>query len=113
LSLEAMRQYKVRFPDEHTKTLVIKDKILELAEYLGKTIIFVRTRNSACILHRALVDTGYPITTTQGAVTPEDIDKIVQEFKNNIMTVLISTDLLAGGFDKQQELLPHLSPFLT
>jgi ATP-dependent RNA helicase DDX19/DBP5 len=75
-----MRQYKVRFPDEHTKTLVIKDKILELAEYLGKRVIFVRTRNSACILHRALVDIGYPITTTQGAVTPEDIDKIVQEF---------------------------------
>jgi hypothetical protein len=53
---------------DNPNIFVIKDKILELAEYLGKTIIFVRTRNSAGILHRALVDIGYPITTTQGAV---------------------------------------------
>ncbi|KAE8098418.1 hypothetical protein FH972_016484 [Carpinus fangiana] len=102
LSLEAVKQYKVRCPDEHTKTLVIKDRILELGEHVGQTIIFVRTRNSASILHKALVDLGYAVTTIQGAVSAEDRDKIVQEFKNNLTKVLISTDLLARGFDQQQ-----------
>lgn len=89
-------------PDERAKTLVIKDRIFELGENLGQTIIFVRTRHSASILHNALVDLGYAVTTIQGAVSAEDRDKIVQEFKNNLTKVLISTDLLARGFDQQQ-----------
>jgi ATP-dependent RNA helicase DDX19/DBP5 len=89
---------------------VIKDRILELGEKLGQTIIFVRSRNSAGILHRSLVDLGYAVTTIQGAVNPEARDKIVQEFKNNLTKVLISTDLLARGFEKQQ-VLPHPVPF--
>ncbi|KAB1199552.1 DEAD-box ATP-dependent RNA helicase 38 [Morella rubra] len=102
LSLEAVKQYKVYCPDERSKTLVIKDRIFELGENLGQTIIFVRTRNSASMLHRALSEFGYAVTTIQGAVSPEDRDKIVQEFKNNLTKVLISTDLLARGFDQQQ-----------
>ncbi|KAG7961234.1 hypothetical protein I3843_09G005300 [Carya illinoinensis] len=102
LSLESVKQYKVHCPDERAKTLVIKDRIFELGENLGQTIIFVRTRHSAGILHKALVDLGYAVTTIQGAVSPEDRDKIVQEFKNNLTKVLISTDLLARGFDQQQ-----------
>lgn len=104
-----MKQYKVHCPDQHTKTLVIKDRIFELGENLGQTIIFVRSRNSASILHKALVDLGYAVTTIQGAVSPEDRDKIVQEFKNNLTKVLISTDLLARGFDQQQ--VPPPLPF--
>lgn len=110
LSLEAVKQYKVYCPNEHSKTLVIKDRIFELGENLGQTIIFVRTRNSASMLHRALSEFGYAVTTIQGAVSPEDRDKIVQEFKNNLTKVLISTDLLARGFDQQQVLPP--SPLL-
>ncbi|KAK7838489.1 dead-box atp-dependent rna helicase 38 [Quercus suber] len=102
LSLESVKQYKVRCPDERAKVLVIKDRIFELAENLGQTIIFVRTRNNAAMLHKALAELGYTVTTVQGAATPEDRDKIIQEFKNNLTKVLISTDLLSRGFDQQQ-----------
>ena len=81
---------------------MIKDRIFELGEKLGQTIIFVRTRRDAGRLHKELVDLGYAVTTIQGAVSAEDRDKIVQEFKNNLTKVLISTDLLARGFDQQQ-----------
>ncbi|XP_059463282.1 DEAD-box ATP-dependent RNA helicase 38-like [Corylus avellana] len=102
LSLKAVKQYKVHCPDEHTKTLVIRDRILELGEYVGQTIIFVLGRNNASMLHKALADLGYAVTTIQGAVSAEDRDKIVQEFKNNLTKVLISTDLLSRGFDQQR-----------
>ncbi|KAK4583008.1 hypothetical protein RGQ29_025963 [Quercus rubra] len=102
LSLESVKQYKVRCPDERAKVLVIRDRIFELAENLGQTIIFVRTRNNAAMLHKALAELGYTVTTVQGAATPEDRDKIIQEFKNNLTKVLISTDLLSRGFDQQQ-----------
>ncbi|XP_043711596.1 DEAD-box ATP-dependent RNA helicase 38-like [Telopea speciosissima] len=102
LSLEAVKQYKVQCPDELAKILVIKDKIFELGEKLGQTIIFVRTRNSAGMLHKALVEYGWQCTTIQGALKQADRDKIVKEFKDGLTKVLISTDVLARGFDQAQ-----------
>lgn len=109
LSLEAVKQYKVYCIDELTKIRIIKERIFELGENLGQRIIFVRTRNSASMLHKQLVDDGYSVTTIQGAITPEDRDKIVKEFRDGLTQVLISTDLLARGFDQQQVLTSTLS----
>ncbi|XP_061350165.1 DEAD-box ATP-dependent RNA helicase 38-like [Gastrolobium bilobum] len=55
LSLDAVKQYKVHCPDELSKIEVKKEYILEIGENLGQTIIFVRTRNSAKMLHKSLV----------------------------------------------------------
>lgn len=105
LSLDSVKQYKVYCPDELAKLMVIKDKILELGEKVGQTIIFVRTRESARRLHESLTKFGYMVTTIQGALKQEDRDKIIKEFKDGLTKVLISTDLLARGFDQSQVLL--------
>ncbi|XP_073044345.1 DEAD-box ATP-dependent RNA helicase 38 [Primulina eburnea] len=102
LSLESVRQYKVHCPDELSKIMVIKDRILELGEKVGQTIVFVRSRNSASNLHQSLISLGYEVTTIQGALKQEDRDKIIKEFKEGLTQVLISTDLLARGFDQKQ-----------
>ncbi|KAI3472008.1 hypothetical protein Pfo_028696 [Paulownia fortunei] len=90
LSLESVKQYKVHY------------QILELGEKVGQTIVFVRSRNSAAMLHKSLISLGYEVTTIQGALKQEDRDKIIKEFKEGLTQVLISTDLLARGFDQQQ-----------
>ncbi|KAL2933664.1 DEAD-box ATP-dependent RNA helicase 38 [Bienertia sinuspersici] len=102
LSLASVKQYKVCCPDELAKVKVVAEKVMELGQKLGQTIIFVRTRNSASYLHKALVDLGYEVTTIQGALSHEDRDKIVKEFKDGLTQVLISTDVLARGFDQSQ-----------
>ncbi|KAL6145677.1 hypothetical protein ACLB2K_056362 [Fragaria x ananassa] len=102
LSLEAVKQYKVYCPDELDKIEVIRSKIFDLGDYIGQTIIFVRSRNSAKMLHEELVRDGHSVTTVHGALSIEDRDKIVKEFKDGLTKVLISTDLLARGFDQQQ-----------
>ncbi|CAL5422265.1 unnamed protein product [Camellia sinensis] len=102
LSLKSVKQYKVKCPDELSKIMVIKDKIFELGQKVGQTIIFVRTRNSASTLHKTIAHDGYEVTTIQGALRQEDRDKIVKEFKDGLTQVLISTDLLARGFDQSQ-----------
>lgn len=104
LSLDAVKQYKVRCLDELSKIEVIRDYIFENGENMGQTIIFVRTRNSAKSLHQSLVDMGYEVTVIQGALNNEDRDKIVKEFRDGLTQVLISTDVLARGFDQQQVL---------
>ncbi|KAI4300381.1 hypothetical protein L6164_033767 [Bauhinia variegata] len=102
LSLEAVKQYKVNCIDELSKIEVIKDYIFEIGENVGQTIIFVRTRNSARMLHKSLVDMGYAVTSIQGALEHVERDKIVKEFRDGLTQVLISTDVLARGFDQQQ-----------
>ncbi|RHN60375.1 putative RNA helicase [Medicago truncatula] len=102
LSLEAVKQYKVKCTDELAKIEVIKDYIFELGENVGQTIIFVRTRNSAKMLHKSLVDFGYEVTSIQGALQTEERDTIIKEFKDGLTQVLISTDVLSRGFDQDQ-----------
>ncbi|CAK7343294.1 unnamed protein product [Dovyalis caffra] len=102
LSLESLKQYKVNLPDELAKIEVVKDRILELGENIGQIIIFVNTKHSANMLHKSLVNFGYEVTTIHGALNLEDRDKIVKEFKDGLTQVLISTDVLARGFDQQQ-----------
>ncbi|KAG6394985.1 hypothetical protein SASPL_145576 [Salvia splendens] len=102
LSLESVKQYKVHCPDELSKIMVIKDQILELGEKVGQTIAFVKSRNAASMLHQALVKLRYEVTTIQGALNIEDRDKIIKEFKEGLTQVLITTDVLARGFDQSQ-----------
>ncbi|RAL51668.1 hypothetical protein DM860_010386 [Cuscuta australis] len=102
LSLESVKQFKVHCPDELSKVMVVKDKMLDLGAKVGQTIIFVRTREGARMLYKALVEFGYEVTVIQGALTHEDRDKIIKEFKDGMTQVLISTDLLARGFDQSQ-----------
>lgn len=102
LSLESVKQFKVNCPDELAKVNVVGDKILELGQKVGQTIIFVGSRNNASYLHKALVDLGYEVTNIQGGLSREDRDRIVQEFKDGLTKVLISTDILARGFDQSQ-----------
>jgi ATP-dependent RNA helicase DDX19/DBP5 len=105
LSLEAVKQYKVHCPDELAKIEVIKDYIFKIGENIGKTIIFVRTTNSAKVLHKALVDLGYEVCSILDALEHEDRDKMVKEFKDGSTHVLISNDVLARGFDQDQVLI--------
>ncbi|KAL9686652.1 hypothetical protein QQ045_031045 [Rhodiola kirilowii] len=102
LSLGAIKQYKVNCQNESSKIIVIKDKILQLRQKAGQTIIFVRSRDSARKLHNALADYGYEVTTIHRALDQAERDELVHEFKNGLTQVLISTDLLARGFDQSQ-----------
>ncbi|KAK8924194.1 DEAD-box ATP-dependent RNA helicase 38 [Platanthera zijinensis] len=102
LKLEKVKQYKVYCPDEVAKIGVIKDKIFEFGQKVGQTIIFTHTRESAKKLHQTLTKDGYECTAVQGALKQEDRDIIIKEFKNGVTKVLITTDLLARGFDQSQ-----------
>ncbi|XP_058110310.1 DEAD-box ATP-dependent RNA helicase 38 isoform X2 [Magnolia sinica] len=102
LSLDTVKQYKVSCPDELAKIDVIKNKIFELGEKWGQTIIFVRTRRSADTLYKELEDFGYDCTCIHGAHQQDMRDKMIKEFKEGLTKVLISTDLLSRGFDQAQ-----------
>jgi ATP-dependent RNA helicase DDX19/DBP5 len=102
LTLEKVKQYKVQIPDETAKIEVIRDKIFEFGQKVGQVIIFVRTRQSTRNVHNALTREDYVCSSIQGSLDQSEREKIIQEFKDGYTKVLISTDVLARGFDQAQ-----------
>ncbi|CAN6302222.1 unnamed protein product [Urochloa humidicola] len=102
LTLERVKQYKVQVPDEAAKIEVIRDKIFEFGQKVGQVIIFVRTKQSTKNVHNALTREDYVCSSIQGSLDQGEREKIIQEFKDGYTKVLISTDVLARGFDQAQ-----------
>eukprot|EP00475_Leptophrys_vorax_P034325 TRINITY_DN5520_c0_g1_i1.p1 TRINITY_DN5520_c0_g1~~TRINITY_DN5520_c0_g1_i1.p1 ORF type:complete len:575 (-),score=34.59 TRINITY_DN5520_c0_g1_i1:469-2007(-) len=102
LSLDVIRQYRVRVPSKDAKVAVLKDKIFPAAEKLGQSIIFVKTRETARDLHRRLEADGHRCTSIQGGMTHEERDAVIREFRAGTTKILIATDVLARGFDQAQ-----------
>uniref|UniRef100_A0A0D6QVS5 RNA helicase n=1 Tax=Araucaria cunninghamii TaxID=56994 RepID=A0A0D6QVS5_ARACU len=102
LSLDVIKQYRVKCPDELAKVEVLKERIFPLAEKLGQSIIFVRTRENASMLHSKLELEGYKCTSIQGGLKLEDRDRVIKEFRSGLTKILIATDVLARGFDQAQ-----------
>eukprot|EP00250_Pteridium_aquilinum_P015055 c22350_g1_i1 orf=292-1824(+) len=102
LSLDVIKQYRVKCPRDEDKVSVLKDRIFPAAEKLGQSIIFVRTRASASNLHKRLDADGYKCTSIQGGLSNEDRDRVIREFRTGQTKILIATDVLARGFDQAQ-----------
>eukprot|EP00898_Chlorokybus_atmophyticus_P009013 jgi/Chlat1/9112/Chrsp97S08421 len=102
LSLDVIKQYRVVCPTPQAKGDVLKNTILPLCENLGQTIIFVRTRENARLLHREMTAEGHKVTSIEGGMQFEDRDRVVNEFRAGTTKILISTDVLARGFDQAQ-----------
>ncbi|GFH18809.1 uncharacterized protein HaLaN_15670 [Haematococcus lacustris] len=102
LSLDVIAQYIVRCPDVSAKTRVLKEMIFPNCEKLGQTIIFVRTREAARQLHKAMEADGYKCTSITGEMEHSQRDATVQEFRDGVTKILIATDVLSRGFDVSQ-----------
>ncbi|CAL5221930.1 g4203 [Coccomyxa viridis] len=102
LSLDFIKQYQVECPTPLDKVLVLEEMIFPQCEKLGQTIIFVRTREIARTLHTALEKAGHRCTSIRGDLDHHMRDRVVNEFRTGITKILISTDVLARGFDVTQ-----------
>lgn len=102
LSLDVIKQCRVNCPTARDKQKVLKTMILPLCDKLGQTIIFVRTRDEARQLHQILEAEGMPCTSISGELDKDRRDAVIKEFRTGVTRVLISTDVLARGFDVQQ-----------
>eukprot|EP00245_Coleochaete_scutata_P011958 TRINITY_DN4539_c3_g1_i1.p1 TRINITY_DN4539_c3_g1~~TRINITY_DN4539_c3_g1_i1.p1 ORF type:complete len:583 (-),score=121.20 TRINITY_DN4539_c3_g1_i1:63-1811(-) len=102
LSLDVIKQYRVVCPSRDSKLEVLQERIFPIAEKLGQSIIFVKTRESARELHRRLDEAGHKCTSIQGGMEHSERDRVIREFRSGETKILISTDVLARGFDQAQ-----------
>ena len=98
LSLEKVKQYYLdtNSKDERFQVLVELYEALTL----GQSIIFVRTRSEAASLTERLREDGHTVSVLYGGdMTPEERDRVIDEFRGGVTKVLVTTNVLSRGVD--------------
>ena len=99
LSLKGIQQYYVIL-EEHNKYPALKE-IYELIN-INQSIIYCNSRKKVDMITNIMLDDNFPVKCVTGDMTQDDRNRIVDEFKNGNVRVLITTDLLSRGIDIQQ-----------
>lgn len=102
LSLDKIKQFWVDCSDggQEAKREVLLQKIFPLCERLGQAIIFVKTKSAARRLDSDLRNNcGWTVSSITGDLSQDDRDHVISEFRANRTKILVSTDVLARGFD--------------
>lgn len=104
LSVDAIKQMYLRCRDREAKYAALKD--LYSAMNVGQSIIFMNSRKGAFQLAQRLKSDGSAVSLICGTqmTGPERVDnamrdKVMQEFRDGVTKVLVSTDVLARGID--------------
>lgn len=100
VTLEGIKQYHVPLDAEEMKYEVIADLYNNLK--ITQAIIFCNTRQRSEWLAAKMSADGFPLTSIHGEMDVAERKRRVDEFRSGDIRVLISTDLLARGFDVQQ-----------
>lgn len=66
---------------------------------IGQSIVFVRTKRDADMVHETLFNAGYTCSVLHGDVEPAQRDQTMLAFRNGESNVLITTNVLARGVD--------------
>jgi ATP-dependent RNA helicase DDX19/DBP5 len=98
LKLDNIQQYYMKCA-KNGKLQFIKD-VYESITGKTQTIIFVNSRDFAVKVFTFLKDDGYQVSLIMGGdMSKEERDRQIEKFREGATTVVITTDLLARGFD--------------
>jgi superfamily II DNA/RNA helicase len=83
--------------DNHTKIDVLHDLLIK--PEFKKVILFLRTKRAADKLSKTLRDRGFRIATIHGDKTQSQRKRALSLFKDDEVTILLATDVVARGID--------------
>ena len=100
LTLDGIRQFYIDMEKPEYKYATLCD-IYSLIS-VSQSIIYCNSRRIAEILTRKLMDDDFSVAAIHGDMMQKDRNVIMDDFRNGVNRVLISTDLLSRGIDIQQ-----------
>uniref|UniRef100_A0A7S3EEM7 ATP-dependent RNA helicase n=1 Tax=Rhodosorus marinus TaxID=101924 RepID=A0A7S3EEM7_9RHOD len=101
LSLDSIKQYFFRCQSADARFDVLSEIYASLS--LGQSVIFVRKKDTAKSLAAQLRADGHTVSLLYGnPMTPDERDRVVDEFRAGTTKVLLTTNLLARGVDIPQ-----------
>ena len=99
LTLEGIRQYYVAMENDDWKYDVLRD--IYNAISITSCVIFCNTRRKVDWLADQLQRQNFTGASTHGSLDSEERRKILDDFRNGVTRILITTDLLSRGIDVQ------------
>lgn len=84
------------FPDGHRMD-VLRSLLDDANE--GSSIVFGRTKRGVRKLARRLEDYGYSVSCLQGNMSQNARDRVMQDFREHNVSVLVATNVAARGLD--------------
>ena len=100
LSLDLIKQYKIMIGHEKYKFDTLLDIYSSIL--IGQCIIFVNTKYDADNLEKMLANEGHCVGKIHGSMDSKSRCSVLKEFRQGVIRILISTDVLARGIDIQQ-----------
>ncbi|KAL7424451.1 RNA helicase required for poly(A+) mRNA export [Cryptotrichosporon argae] len=100
VTVEKITQLYLECSDEEGKF----DALLAMYDCLsiGQSIVFCRKKATADEVARRLIEDGHSVISLHGEKTPEERDRILDDFRDGKKKVLITTNVLSRGIDIQQ-----------
>ena len=65
----------------------------------GLSIVFTRTKHGAKKLAKQLAASGYPVDALQGNMSQNARDRVVMQFRNSEIEIMVATNVAARGLD--------------
>ena len=100
LTLEGIRQYYIDLEKNDFKYDTLCDLYSMIS--VSQSIIYCNSRRIVEILHNKLTNDDFSVSMIHGDMPQTERNKIMDDFRNGVSRVLISTDLLSRGIDIQQ-----------
>ena len=99
LRLDGIHQFSRRC--DSSKKIDYIDKLMKSLETDMQIIIFVNTKKFAEIVFKELQNRGHPVGLLIGGQLPQERTAILNSFREGKFKILITTNLLARGFDQR------------
>ena len=100
LTLEGIRQYYIDVDKNEYKYDTLCDLYSLIS--MSQSLIYCNSRRIVEILTHKLSEDNFAVSSIHGDLQQNERNVIMNEFRNGVSRVLISTDLLARGIDIQQ-----------
>ncbi|KAF1745112.1 hypothetical protein MXB_501 [Myxobolus squamalis] len=97
LTLQGIKQFYVITKDQNNKVDAIFD--IMGSSHLPQMIIFVNSQKDAAQLCDILGNNGMEASPFHAGILPEDRRKVMKQFRDGNLRVLVATDVLARGID--------------
>ena len=99
LTLEGIKQFYIGLDKKHKASTLVD--LFEMI-LVTQSIIFVNKKNDAEDLYDYLKKKGFELSLITGSMKQEERNEVIKNFRSGGSRVLITTGLLARGFDVQQ-----------
>ncbi|KAJ2396771.1 RNA helicase required for poly(A+) mRNA export, partial [Coemansia sp. RSA 2559] len=100
LTVEGIKQFYMECKDVAHKIDVLSQ--LYSLMTVGQSIIFVRRRDTAEKVARRMTSDGHAVVFLHGAMDTAERDRVMDDFRDGNIKVLITTNVIARGIDIQQ-----------